>query len=264
MSTDIQSDDIPLHGVPDELARPERKIAIVGFTSSRDQAPWDDPTFEKWICNNLWKFVPEGKWDRVYDLHEHSNIIKDKEHAGYLATCPKPVVVFEPRPEWPTSVALPKDELIFKLGRYFTNSISWMIAHALFEGVTELHVYGVDLAQGDEYANQRPSVEYFLGVAIGMGIRVFIPPQSDLLHAGTLYGVEDDSWIHARMATREREIVGQMNLLHEQLNQGHLKQAQLQGALEATRYFKTVMTSPRGTRDGTGTGSSSTGGTQDG
>ena len=229
--------------------RPERKIAIVGFTSSRNEAPWDDPTFEKWICNNLWKFVPEDKWDRLYDLHEHHNIVKDAEHAGYLARCEKPVYVFEPKPEWPTSVAFPKDEILETLGRYFTNSISWMVAHALMEGATELHIYGVDLAQGTEYAQQRPSAEYMLGIAVGMGVKVYIPPSSDLLHAGTLYGVEDDSWLSARLATREAELVGQMSALHEQVNQGHLRLSQLQGALEATRYFKTVATSPRGVRE---------------
>ena len=229
--------------------QPERKIAIVGFTSSRNEAPWDDPTFEKWLCNNLWKYAPEGKWDRLYDLHEHHNIIKDAEHAAYLARCDKPVYVFEPKPEWPTSVAFPKEPILDKLGRYFTNSISWMIAHALMEGVTELHIYGVDLAQGSEYAQQRPSAEFHLGVAVGMGVKVYIPPSSDLLHAGTLYGVEDDSWLHARITTREKELVTQMAQLHEQVNQGHLRLSQLQGALEATRYFGTVATSPRGVRE---------------
>ena len=50
-------------------ARPEKRIAIVGFTASRDQAPWGDPDWEIWICNNLWKIVPD-KWHRLYDLHD--------------------------------------------------------------------------------------------------------------------------------------------------------------------------------------------------
>lgn len=229
--------------------RPTKKIAIVGFTTSRNQTPWDDPTVEKWICNNLWKFVPD-KWDRLYDLHRHDDIIKDAEHAGYLARCTKPVYVFEPRPEWPTSVAFPRAEVTDVLGNYFTNSISWMVAHALMEGVTELAIYGVDMAQGTEYSAQRPSVEYHLGIAGGMGVKVHIPPESDLLHAGTLYGVEDDSWLHTRLRTREAELVAQMAALREQVNQGHLKLATLQGALETTLYFAAVATSPRGGRDG--------------
>lgn len=229
--------------------RPTKKIAIVGFTSSRNQTPWDDPTVEKWICNNLWKFVPD-KWDRLYDLHRHGDIVKDAEHVGFLARCTRPVYVFEARPEWPTSVAFPRTEVTDVLGNYFTNSISWMVAHALMEGVTELAIYGVDMAQGTEYSAQRPSVEYQLGVAVGMGVKVHIPPESDLLHAGTLYGVEDDSWLHTRLRTREAELVAQMGAIHEQVNKGHLQLATLQGALETTRYFAAVATSPRGGRDG--------------
>lgn len=253
MSTEDHLHAVPTDGTPPPVGsiQPERKVAIVGFTSSRDEAPWDDPSWEKWICNNLWKFVPEGKWDRLYDLHRNAEIAKDTEHLGYLARCPKPLYVHEPQPEWPTAVRFPREELMAVLGGYFTNSISWMIAHALSEGVTHLSIFGVDLAQGTEYASQRPSAEYFLGIAVGMGVQVYVPETSDLLKTGTLYGVDDDSWMHARLAQREAELVAQMGQVHEQTNQGHLRLAQLQGALEATRYWKGVALSPRGTRDET-------------
>ena len=46
-------------------------------------------------------------------------------------------------------------------------------------------MYGVDMAQDTllaaEYSEQRPSCEYFIGLAEGAGIRVDIPGGSDLL-----------------------------------------------------------------------------------
>src|SRR3990167_1622444 len=167
--------------------RPEKKIAIVGFTASKEQAPWSDPSFELWICNNLWKFCPPT-WKRLYDLHDLEDIRKDKEHEAFMRGQPqkdaqgkdtqlgdRPAYCFEPQAEWPTAVEFPRAEINQNLGRYFTNSISWMIAHALMEDATELHVYGVDMATGSEYAAQRPSCEYLLGIAVGMGVKVHLP-----------------------------------------------------------------------------------------
>ena len=229
--------------------RPERKIAIVGFTTSRDLAPWKDPSFELWICNNLWKFVPDV-WHRLYDLHDDKTIQSDPEHAAYLTQAQKPVVVWRSRPEWPSSISYPKDVVTENLGRYFTNSISWMIAHAIIEGATEIHVYGVDMAQGTEYAAQRPSCEYFLGLAVGMGIRVHVPDTSDLLKANAMYGAEDDSALYAKLNDREQELIQRMTDLQNQLQAANVQFAQLQGALETTRYFKTTWTNPRAQRTG--------------
>jgi hypothetical protein len=81
--------------------------------------------------------------------------------------------------------------------RYFTNSISFMIAYAVYEGLVcghqwdEIHVYGVDMAVGDEYIAQRPSCEYWIGIAEGMGVKVYIPDASDLCKTTFLYAWEE-------------------------------------------------------------------------
>ena len=73
-----------------------------------------------------------------------------------------------------------------------------MIAHALMEmteaakgvedssafmSACELHVYGVDMATGGEYAAQRPSCEYLLGIAHARGIKTEVPVETTLLDA---------------------------------------------------------------------------------
>ena len=243
-----------------EHPKPEKKIAIVGFTASKDEAPWGEPGWEVWICNNLWKLCPPS-WHRLYDLHDiDSDRPQDPEHEGFLRGAPqktnenKPVRLgdrevwcFKPRPDWPTAKAFPKEEAIEKLGRYFTNSISWMIAHALMEGATELHIYGVDMATGSEYAAQRPSCEYLLGIAVGMGVKVHVPKSSDLLKLSAMYGAEDDSALHAKIKEREKELVDRGRQIESQLAQLQTALAQIQGALETTRYFGDVWTNPRAT-----------------
>jgi len=240
-----------LEGWVNWLARPEKKVAIIGFTMSRDEAPWNQPGWEIWVCNNLALHLrPEQKFDRIYDLHDYGTISSDKPHEAYLRTTDKPVVVWNPRPEWPSSVPFPKDQITEAFGRYFSNSISWMIAHAIFEGATDIHVYGVDMAQGTEYAAQRPSCEYFLGLAAGRGINVHIPQTSDLLKVAAMYGVEDDSALRIKLETRERELNERAALLNQQAQQVRDHQNQVAGALENTRYFRSVCLNPAANRDG--------------
>ena len=242
--------------------KPEKKIAIVGFTASKSAAPWGEEGWEIWICNNLWKHCPPD-WSRLYDLHEAEEIVKDKEHDAFLRgqvqkhadgkdvrLGKREVVCFEPKKEWPTSKAFPRDEITNNLGNYFTNSISWMIAHALMEGVTELHVYGVDMATGGEYAAQRPSCEYLLGIAVGMGVKVYVPPQSDLLKSSALYGTGADTALHAKMLERRQELTERARNLEQQASQAQIQLAQIQGALETTNYIIDVWTNARAERDG--------------
>lgn len=80
---------------------------------------------------------------------------------------------------------------------YLTNTISYMLALAILEGYEEIGIWGVDMAVSselrgkNEYSWQRPSCEFFLGIAVGMGIKVYIPPTADLLKTRHLYGFEE-------------------------------------------------------------------------
>lgn len=244
-----RAEERDLNGWVNWLVRPEKKVAIVGFTGSRELAPWDDPTFEIWICNNLHKFVPD-KWHRLYDLHDLATIREDKEHEAFLRATKKPVVVWQPQEGWGSAVPFPKDEIVGAFGRYFSNSISWMIAHAIYEGATEIHVYGVDMAQGTEYSAQRPSCEYFLGYAAGRGIKIHVPAQSDLLKVSAMYGAEDDSALRIKLDERTKELEQRMNALQQQQAQIQAHLNQCAGALENTRYFRSVWVNAAANRDG--------------
>jgi hypothetical protein len=62
----------------------------------------------------------------------------------------------------------------FKTG-FFSNAICYMIALALLEGVDQLNFYGVvHLRTHKEYATQKPAVDYWLGRAEQMGVKIYI------------------------------------------------------------------------------------------
>ena len=195
------------------------KVAIVGFAGTRDQAPFNDPEFEVWTVNNLHNFVP--RQDRIFQIHQRwewqpapgqpdHHGVTGEHHIKYLQTCGIPVYGVDTYPDIPTSVRYPLEAIIEEFGvprtgrdngkdAYLTNSISFMIALAIYEGFKVIEIYGVDMAVGTEYNEQRPSCEYYLGIAKGRRIEVKIPASADLLKSRFIYGFEKEkiaAWKH--------------------------------------------------------------------
>ncbi len=92
--------------------------------------------------------------------------------------------------EIPLSEAFPLKECVKEFGApYFSNTIAYMIAYALLGGAKEIELYGVNQAGSHEYAEEKGGVEYWLGIAIGRGVKVTINGKnSQLLRYKGRYG----------------------------------------------------------------------------
>jgi len=92
--------------------------------------------------------------------------------------------------EIPLSQAFPLEECVKRFGTpYFTNTIAYMIAFALLKGAKEIELYGVNQAGSHEYTEERGGVEYWLGIANGMGVKITINGKnSQLLKYKGRYG----------------------------------------------------------------------------
>lgn len=94
--------------------------------------------------------------------------------------------------EIPTSISYPIGEVIDALGvDYFTNSIDYMIAYAIYIEADEINLYGVNLVNDSEYAFEKPGVDFWVGYAKGRGIRVNVfGEHSEIMRSrdGKLYG----------------------------------------------------------------------------
>ncbi len=177
------------------------KVAILGYTPTRKDAPYDDPAWEIWGLNDLYKFQGEGdveRWTRWFEMHDDrlGNRVgraKFDERVKEFAKWENiPIYMQNKHPGVSGSVAYPLEEVVKQYGDYFTNTISYMIALAIYEGAKEIGVYGVDMSTSEEYQKQRPSCEYYLGIAVGKGIKVTIHPAADLLKTRYLYGYETE------------------------------------------------------------------------
>jgi hypothetical protein len=83
-------------------------------------------------------------------------------------------------------------------------------------------------SHNSEYGPQRPSCEYFLGIAVGLGIKIVIPKQMDLLKTKFLYGfgeVEAQAWetklvqMLEAMDARQQKAINTMEIAKKQNDQ---------------------------------------------
>lgn len=151
------------------------KVAIVGLASSTHaDAPWFDDTWEKWGLpwdDKGWPFMA-----RHFEMHdqrlldsEHSK--RSPDYADRLKDCEKLY----------TQDNYPFEAVAKTIGQaYWNSSIAYAMALAIHEGAREIAIYGVDMDGTDEYAYQRPNMEYLIGLARGQGVYVHIPKQSAL------------------------------------------------------------------------------------
>jgi hypothetical protein len=139
----------------------------------------------------------------------------------------------------PSSVRLPREDLVQKYGPYFfTSSLSWMFALALEQpGIEEVGLWGVDMCATEEYGTQRPGCHYFVTLAQARGIKVTTPPESDLLRPPGLYGVGEDSHMRIKLLARKREIEQRIAATTQAQEQALRENLFLKGAMDDLDYI---------------------------
>jgi hypothetical protein len=245
-----------------EQPKPPRKIALIGKApDSMALAPYKDEQWEIWILNTLGFLNEVPRWDRQFELHD-LELTKDKAYNGYydwLKVQTKPLILRDAPPaEFAGGAQYPLQDIMQHFSQlagrtYHTNTVSLMIALALYEhdmGATvgELGIYGINMAQhaksqgvnaagwfASEYARQRPSVEYWLGVADGRGITVTVPPQSDILKCSCIYGYHTTD-AAKKLQARKAELEQRIGHAQAREQQSHDEAVYLSGALEGLNY----------------------------
>lgn len=228
------------------------KVAIVGKApSSRMLAPFADPSWDIWGISNCYDFCP--RLTRTFELHDLDEGAK-RWNAAYMQWLASqheyPLVVLREHPLAPHAVPFPREVCEREAAKYMpeghrpyiNNSISWMILLAIAEGAKEIALYGVDMAQHgsmekSEYAHQRPSCEFWLGVAAAKGIKVSVPKESDLLKISKLYGFETHGAMRQKMDVRLAELRDRKKACEQIMEQKRLEAHVLHGAVDDMEYI---------------------------
>lgn len=250
--------------------RTKDRVYIVGCAGSKDLVPWDDKEAEFWGVNNLYGVPLEGAhYDRWFEIHNiwqskvsgalirrGEKIFRGQPVNEYLQglsmlKCPVYMQKFWPQLV-PNSVQYPIEEVVkyfandkgfgLDVARYMTNTITYEIVLAIYEGFKEIFVYGVDMAVGTEYENQRPSCEFWLGVASGMGIKTFIPPEADLLKCRFMYGFEEEqeNLFRKNMTKRRKDLAAKQSAIAQRMEQDRVAFHQHTGAISAMAEIEKI------------------------
>lgn len=160
------------------------KVAIVGLASStHDKAPWDDSSWEKWGLpwdDKYWPMMARHFEMHDMELLQSTHSRRNSDYFERLRDCQN-LYMQAKYFDAPTSQRYPFEAVAGSIGQaYWNSSIAYAMALAIHEGAREIAIFGVDMDGTDEYAYQRPNMEYLIGIARGQGINVFIPPESAL------------------------------------------------------------------------------------
>ena len=199
------------------------KIGILGTAFSFHKAPFGDTSWELWACN----LGEPPRWDRWFQLHNDATIDGNAGHAAWLAAQTKPVYLQKPRADIPNALTYPMPAMAAKYGTwFFTSSIAFMLALALDEFAAkeqpdpddEIGLWGVCMADATEYGAQKNGVRFFLQLARMRGIKITLPPESEVMVPGKIYGYDEPSWLEMKVAARHGELTAQVqnNTNHRQ------------------------------------------------
>lgn len=172
---------------------------------SRAEVPYDDPSFDFWTLNAFHRVEPAAvglvtAWFQIHQPGSGEGHIDDPDHIMWLKEKHNfPIYMVRKFERYPSSVAYPFGEIVQEFGPrdpqgnprpYFTNSVDYMVALAIYMNYREIHLFGTDfVADGDDdYFKRRQSLEYYCGIAMGRGVKVVIPHTCALLRAEYVYG----------------------------------------------------------------------------
>jgi len=236
------------------------KIAVLGSApSSLKQAPFGDPTWAIWACSPG-AYPVLGRVDEFFELHRWEPGVIGKadtqkpwftpEYVAWLGMQKRVWVAdTDALKALPNAAELPWRELVTRYGHYcWTSTISYMLAMAIDTIIagraqrTEpeedvIGLWGVDMAANEElYTGQRWAAQWLLQVAVGLGIKFVVPPESDLCTPPPMYGVSESSHRHIKLTARQRELQGRLAQAQATAAEAQKHVAFLTGALDDADY----------------------------
>ena len=178
----------------------KKTVAIVGsHPGTREDFDFDRTDCDIWVFNEALNTPWCKRATGVFQLHQpiiwrSATNRNDPKHYEWLKSGDTPTIfMIDQYEDVPQSERYPLDEIMEtfdKAEKYFTSSVSFAIALAIYKGYERIEVYGVEMETSTEYGHQRVGVAYWCGFAAGMGIEVDY--HSPTFFKAPLYGYDGD------------------------------------------------------------------------
>jgi len=187
----------------------KKTVALVGMASaSCSLAPFDDEDVEIWALNEMHVFPWLKRASRWFQIHSERSYKRGVAkrgvvgHHDWLKENPLdiPIYLQYHSQRIPKSVAYPlRDVCDIAFGnirrgenkiKYFTSTFAYMSGIALLDEFERVEIYGFEMNDPAEYIRQKACAEFWIGLLMGKGIEIYLPPNNPLLHS-ELYGGDE-------------------------------------------------------------------------
>ncbi len=171
--------------------------------------------------------------DAWFDPHCYEGAMRKGEEQWLAYLDRQPLVYMQKHdPAVKNSVPIPFMQLRREFGDFFWGStISYMMAMAILEKPKVIGIYGVDMCHNSEYGHQRLGMHFFIHEAVKRGIKVQIPPESEIGQPFPPYGYRDANRAWRRLNAKRKELEAKMAHLAEQIDQMTANRIEIQGAI---------------------------------
>ena len=223
-------------------------VAIVGTASSCGEAPYGDETVEIWAINTAIARPEVERVDRVFEMHP-ARYWKQPRVMDRLNGFEGPIYMQDHYDDIPNSLKYPYDEIRGKFyldamgeNLYVTNTIAWMILMALWEGYTDISLYGIHMAHETEYAYQRASCSWALGIIHGWILdgkpyKLYIHEDSSLMKAEYEYGYAEPTKAMKYLQGRIDGMKKGVQEAQSQINNLEQRKLRTEGAMGEARHI---------------------------
>jgi hypothetical protein len=227
-------------------------VWILGTSESLTDTPWDRKNEDYWCC---WPVVSQPcaqghRIDVAFELHDEKTWQEYKQSiVDFNEKNQKSIVLMQriyPGLEFAKVFPLEKlqDSINNKLlKRYFSSTIAYMIALAIYVGYKKINLCGINLAtEEEEYSLQLACACAWVGYGVGKGVEINITQPSAILKLPYMYGYEGHKDTMIKIIKMKDSITLGYNQLAEKQRQITEELSEQRGALRMlemlSREFK--------------------------
>ena len=216
----------PVAEIPEEINGEKQiycskdQLAILGTAPTLQAAPWEDNEFEIWGVAQCATFPVFKRAEILFELHT-KDYWGDTNVTQRLNQWDKRLVMHEHFEEIPRSEKYPVETILNTYRPYHRTSITFMLALAyhsfkLTGKPWHVSLFGVHMEDvHEEYAEQRPCCEYWLGRMEDAGMDIFIAAGA-ILEAPFIYGYEKYNPLVWKMRQRYDGLANGVQALQQQ------------------------------------------------
>lgn len=204
-------------------------VRILGTARNVRETPSRKPEeqdIEVWLANSPTTVLMRcpraiNDWTRWFNLHSKAHILGTYPSGWQYfqnKADGRPIYLLKVQPDIPTSVAFPREAVQAAFAtpkgpnRYFTCSVTWLIALAIYEGFERIELWGFELRDtkpGSAFAYERPCFAYWVQMAKDHGVDVFYQDAiTKLYEAGKMIPGDPDAYVGKLYGYSTRPEVG--------------------------------------------------------